>query len=88
MFSANLSILKKSRPSDHLLLFIKRTHVYVTEVMQNKYRTCILSKFLAKNTNLSTFSGLREALWHETMFPQALKPSQMESYLLEHIGIS
>ncbi len=30
-------------------------------------------KFLAKNTNLSTFSGLREALWHETMFPQALK---------------
>ncbi len=36
--------------------------------------TCNLGyKFLAKNTSLSTVSGLREALWHETMFPLALK---------------
>ncbi len=30
-------------------------------------------KFLAMNTSLSTVSGLREALRHETMFPLALQ---------------
>ncbi len=39
-------VKNKSRPSDHLLLFIKWTHAYVTEVVQNKYRKCILSPFL------------------------------------------
>ncbi len=39
-------VKNKSRPSDHLLLFIKWTHAYVTEGVQNKYRKCILSPFL------------------------------------------
>ncbi len=39
----------------------------------NETGISIFYKFLANNTNLSTVSGLREALWHETMFPQALK---------------
>ncbi len=39
MFSANLSIKNQDQ-------VIKLTHVYVTEVMQNKYRACILSTFL------------------------------------------
>ncbi len=33
----------------------------------------VFHKFLSKNTSLSTVSGLRDALWHDSKFTLALK---------------
>lgn len=33
----------------------------------------VFLQVLAKKTSLSTISGLRDALWNDTMFPLALK---------------
>ncbi len=57
MLNTKFKHKKKSTPSDHLLLFIKWTHVYVTEVVQNKYRKGILSTLVHAIHNLHCATG-------------------------------